>query len=785
MRALHRKLLRDLWHVKGQALAIVMVMASGVALYVSQLSTLDSLRRTRDTYYDDYRFADVFAACKRAPDSVADQVAEIPGVALVQTRIVAGVSLDVPGLPEPAMAALVGLPEQGRPALNDVFLRRGRLPEGPGEVLAGEAFVIAHNMQPGERIAAVLNGRRREFVVVGVGLSPEYVYSLPPGAVLPDDKRFGVFWLPETELAAAFDMAGAFNDVSLALDPGASPDEVVRRLDDVLAPWGGAGAVARKDQVSNWFLQNEFNQLETFGTMVPLVFIGVAAFLLNVVLGRLIATQREQIAALKAFGYSNSQVGRHYALFVIVLVLAGAAVGSGIGAWLGYLLTGVYTDFYHFPVLHYVLQPRQPLTAAFITGVACLLGAFGSVRSAANLPPAEAMRPPAPPAYRPTLVERLGLQRFLAQPSRMILRQLERRFYKAALSVGAIALAVAIVVWGRAFVDSVYFVLNTQEYDVYRQDVTVSFFEPRPRESLHDLRSAPGVLAAEPFRSVGVRLRAGHRKRLASITGVPDDVTLNRVLDAELRPVKLPAEGLVLSRSLGNALGVGPGDRVTLEVLEGSRPVREAVIAGLVDDYIGMAGYMRMDALSNLLHEDSRISGVHLLVDPARQADLYRQLKATPAVSAVGVKRATMQSLRETLAQNLLISTLFNIVFGTVIAFGVVYNNARISLSERARELASLRVLGLTRGEISYILLGELAVLTVVALPLGCLLGWLLSLATVEALNTEIFRFPLVITPFSYAFGCAVVLAASVISALLVRRRLDHLDLVEVLKSRE
>ncbi|MCC6464418.1 MAG: FtsX-like permease family protein, partial [Planctomycetes bacterium] len=736
MRALHRKLLRDLWHVKGQALAIVMVMASGVALYVSQLSTLDSLRRTRDTYYDDYRFADVFAACKRAPDSVADQVAEIPGVALVQTRIVAGVSLDVPGLPEPAMAALVGLPEQGRPALNDVFLRRGRLPEGPGEVLAGEAFVIAHNMQPGERIAAVLNGRRREFVVVGVGLSPEYVYSLPPGAVLPDDKRFGVFWLPETELAAAFDMAGAFNDVSLALDPGASPDEVVRRLDDVLAPWGGAGAVARKDQVSNWFLQNEFNQLETFGTMVPLVFIGVAAFLLNVVLGRLIATQREQIAALKAFGYSNSQVGRHYALFVIVLVLAGAAVGSGIGAWLGYLLTGVYTDFYHFPVLHYVLQPRQPLTAAFITGVACLLGAFGSVRSAANLPPAEAMRPPAPPAYRPTLVERLGLQRFLAQPSRMILRQLERRFYKAALSVGAIALAVAIVVWGRAFVDSVYFVLNTQEYDVYRQDVTVSFFEPRPRESLHDLRSAPGVLAAEPFRSVGVRLRAGHRKRLASITGVPDDVTLNRVLDAELRPVKLPAEGLVLSRSLGNALGVGPGDRVTLEVLEGSRPVREAVIAGLVDDYIGMAGYMRMDALSNLLHEDSRISGVHLLVDPARQADLYRQLKATPAVSAVGVKRATMQSLRETLAQNLLISTLFNIVFGTVIAFGVVYNNARISLSERARELASLRVLGLTRGEISYILLGELAVLTVVALPLGCLLGWLLSLATVEALNT-------------------------------------------------
>ncbi|MBE7490513.1 MAG: FtsX-like permease family protein [Planctomycetes bacterium] len=786
MRALNRKLLRDLWHMKGQALAICLVIMSGVALFVAQLATLDRLKVTQQEYYAQYRFADVFAACKRAPESVAGQIAAIEGVDAVQTRIVVDVTLDIPGLDEPAIGRLVSLPDHGRPVLNDVHLRAGRWPAADDEVLANEAFAAARGYREGSTISALLNGRKRVLTITGVGLSPEFIYSIRGGAnPLPDDKRFGVLWMPRRGLESAFDMEGAFNNVALKLGRGASGQEVARRLDMILERHGGFGATLRANQLSHWFLNNELEQLSRFGVVVPLVFLGVAAFLLNVVLNRLISTQREQIAALKAFGYGNPAIGLHYAKLILLFVVIGTALGAAVGAYLGDALVALYGTVYRFPSLTFALNPLLPLAAGALSGAACYAGTLKAVLAAASLPPAEAMRPQAPPLYRPTVIERLGLQRLLSQPARMILRNLERRPYRALLSISAIGMAVAILVWGFAFIDSIWYVIDSQEYDIQREDITVAFVEPRPQSALHAVRAQQGVLHAEPFRSVAARVRFEHRHRLTGLTGVPRGVTLSRVVDENLRPVAMPADGLVLSRWLGRALGVKAGDSVQVEVLEARRPALSVPVAALVDDFVGLNAYMDLDALGRLMGEDGVISGAHLRVDPARQTQLYRALKDMPAVAGVAVKASTIQSMRDQITQNLMYSVIFNIVFACIIAFGVVYNNARIALGESARELASLRVLGLTRAEISFILLGELAVLTVVALPVGCVMGWAISVATGELLNTEVIRLPLKISDFSYAFGCAVVLAASTVSALVVRRRLDHLDLVEVLKSRE
>ena len=785
--ALDRKLLRDLLAMKGQVLAIGAVLASGIAMYVMYLSNFDSLRRTQDVYYDRFRFADVFASCKRAPLRLEERLREIPGVSVVETRTVVDVTLDLPDTTEPVKGRLISVPGRGRPLLQDLYLRRGRWIE-PGrddEVLLNEPFAVAHGLAPGSRFAALINGRRRVLSVVGHALSPEYVYVLPPGEVIPDDARFGVAWMERRALAAAFDMEGGFNDVALKLMPGAPVEEVVARVDQLLRPWGGLGAVPRRLQASHWALDNELAQLQTFGFLVPAIFLGVAAFLLDVAMARTLAVQRAQIAALKALGYSDAAIAWHYVKWALAIALVGGLAGVAAGAWLGSGMIDIYNEYFRFPILLYRLSGGVAATALLVGLGAAALGAVFAVRRAVAIPPAEAMRPEPPGRYRTSLAERPAIRSRLSHATRMVLRNLERQPWRAFATVTGIAFAVAILFFGFIFVDVMNLLAEIQFSRVQRQDVTVSFVEPRSSRALAEVRSLPGVLAVEPVRSVPARLRFGHRSRQLAITGQLAAPDLSRVVDLSGEVVTLPPEGLVLSKVLGDVLGVRPGDRVTVEVLEGARPVREVAVARLVEDYMGLAAFMEIGALNRLMREGGSISGAHLLVDGARMDALYRRLKATPAVAGIAVTEKALASFRRLMAQNFNLMTTFNVVFAGVIAFGVVYNAARISLSERSRELASLRVLGFSIGEISLILLGELALLTFLAIPPGLVTGWGLARLLLLAFQNEVYRIPLVVTPQTAAWSALVVIAAAALSGLAVRRTLDRLDLVSVLKTRE
>lgn len=787
MRALDRKLLRDLWDIKEQALAIAAVIGCGIAMFVMSLSTLTSLQGNQHTFYDRSRFADVFTRLKRAPDSLKARIEEVPGVSRVQTRVVKDVTLDVVGLPEPAVGRLISIPETRPPELNTVYLRTGRYLE-PGhddEVLVSEGFARVHGLEPGDKVTAVINGRKQALRIVGIGLSPEYIFQIRPGDMFPDDRRFGVFWMGEKALAAAFNMEGAFNDVTLTLMPGASEPEVLRRLDRLTEPYGGLGAYGRRDQFSNRFLSDEIAQLRAMGLIAPSIFLSIAAFLLNVVAARIIATQREQIAALKAFGYTNWAVGIHYLKMATVIVLVGAVAGVGVGIWLGRGLTQMYTKFYRFPVLRYEVTADTVALAILIGVTAAVLGTIGAVRRAVRLPPAEAMRPEPPATYRPTMIERLGLQRWLSHPARMILRHLERAPIKALLSCFGIAMGVAVMVLGNFSVDSLDFIIDVQFQFAQRHDLQVSFVEPRPSRAVYELGHLPGVRDCEPYRSVAVRLRSENRSRRIGLLGLESKPRLNLLIDETLTPVTLPKEGLVLSDKMADLLGVGPGDPVTVEVMEGERPIRKVPVAMLVREYLGSGAYMEIRALNQLLREGRTISGGYLASDEKELGDLYYTLKHTPGVAAVTVRKAAIKSFQETLAENMNMMRTFNVLFAAIIAFGVVYNSARIALAERGRELASLRVMGFTRGEISAIFLGELAVLTLSAIPLGLGLGYLFAWLASLSLDTELYRIPMVVNARTYAFAVVVVLASTVVSGLIVRRKLDHLDLVAVLKTRE
>jgi putative ABC transport system permease protein len=787
LRPLDRKLLRDLSAMKGQVFAISLVVAAGVAMFLAYLSNFDSLRLTQATYYDRYRFADVFARATRVPARLHEALAGIPEVAQVETRVIVDVTLDIAELREPATGRLISIPVPRRATLNDLHLSSGRWVEAgrPDEVLVGAAFAEAHGLGPGSSITAIINGRRRQLDIVGVALSPEYVYTVRPGELMPDDTRFGILWMERRALAAAFDMEGGFNDVALKLMPGASEPDVIARVDGLLAPYGGLSAVPRAQQLSHWFLDNELSQLQTMGVTIPIVFLLVAAFLQNVVLTRIVAVQREQIATLKALGYSNVEIASHYVKWSLVITLTGVVIGVAGGAWLGSAMVQLYNQYFEFPDLSYRLEPITLVIAVCISLVAGGLGAAGGVLRAVRLPPAEAMRPEAPPRYRQTLIERLGFARWLAPPSRMILRNLSRQPVRASLSIVGIGFAAAMMVVGMFSLDAIDTLIEVQFHMARRQDVTLSFVEVVSAGALHEVERLPGVLAVEPSRSVPARLRVGNRSRQIGIVGLPERPRLNRVVDASGEAVELPPDGLVLSGKLAEILNVRPMDFVTVEVLEGARPVRRVMVADLVDEYMGIAAYMELSALHKLMREADNLSGAVVEVDPAQADALYRRLKAVPAVAGVAVTQAVLDSFNTTIEQNMNLIVFFNVLFSSVIAIGVVYNAARISLSERSRELASLRVLGFTRGEISAILLGELAILTMVAVPLGLMLGYALAALLVSALNTELYRFPLVVSSRTYAWSAITVLVASILSGLVVRRRLDRLDLVAVLKAPE
>ena len=788
LRPMHLKVLRDLWHLRSQMAAVAVVMACGIAMFVSLRSMHGWLRDTQTRYYEAYRFADVFANARRAPASLQRRLAAIPGAAAVRTRVVMDVTLDLPGLDEPGTGRLVGIPETRAPMLNDLYLRSGRWIE-PGqadEVLASEAFARANGLAPGDSIPAVLHGRWQRLRVVGIALSPEYIYEIRGlGDIFPDNRRFGVLWMGERALGAAFQMEGAFNDVAIALAPGASEADVIDAADRLLAPYGGTGAYSRADQISDLFVSSEIDETEITSVLLPAIFLGVTAFLLNMVLARLVATQRQEIAILKAFGYGNPAIAAHYLQLALGPVLIGAVIGTGLGAWLAAALARVYARFYQFPVAGYAQDWRVVAQAFLVAGGAALVGALGGVLRATRLQPAEAMRPEAPASYRAGLIERVGLQRLVPAAARIILRNVERRPLRALLAATGIALATAIVMTGWFMFDAINVMKQIQFESVQRYDAMVVFDVPRSAAAGWELVNLPGVRRMEPFRAVPVRLRRGPVTKRTTLLGLEPGSELQRLVDRDGTVRQVPRGGLLISDVLAADLDVAAGDTLTVEVLEGKRAVRAVPVAAVSRDIIGSSATMRLDALRALLGEGGTLSGAYLTLDARQAPAVYRRLKRTPAVSGVVVRESVVRGFEETIAESFWISISMMVAFACIIAAGIVYNGARVALSERGRELASLRVLGFFRGEVTRLLLGEQALLTLIGLPGGLLLGYALAWLVAYRFESDLFRIPLVIRPTTIAYSLAVVLGAALLSALAVRRRIHRLDLIAVLKTRE
>lgn len=787
MLTLNRKLWRDLAALKGQVAAIAVVIAAGVMTLMIAVSSLDTIRLSMERFYSSHQFGDVYASLSRAPDTLTERLRDIPGINLVETRVIAPVRLEVPDFADPVRGQILSIPDGRQPVLNRLYLRSGTLPESgrADQVVISEPFAEAHELQAGDHLRVIIRGRYQRLQISGIALSPEFVYQVAPTDLLPDYERYAVMWMNRRALGNAFGMDGAFNNVVASLQAGSSADEVIERLDIMLAPYGAIGAHDRDDVMSHRMLTEEIAQLRVMAVVLPGVFLGVSAFLLSVLMGRIINTQRQQIAVIKAFGYRDLELAWHFSLLTGMIVAVGTLLGLVLGMWTGDAMAALYAEYFRFPETVTRLQARVVLLAVVVSGAAAGLGTFKAVLGAVRLPPAEAMRPPAPAEFHQSWLDRSRFGRWLAQTTRILLRNLSRSKLKSAMTITGIGLSASLLLLGSYQFNAVSQMIDLQYRKVLQMDVQVTFVEPTSARVMAELQAMPGVQYVEGYRSVPVRLRHTHLSERSSILGLPQDPQLRGLIDANAQPLSLSGQGLFMTTFLADQLQLDVGDPVQVDILEGQRRSLEMVLAGVVDEPLGLSAYMQRDALNALLREGPAISGVWLMTDADLRPEIYDRLWDAARVAGIGLISQAEDGLREYMDDTVLVMMAVLLLLAGSITFALVYNNARIAFAERARELATLRVLGFTRGQVGWVLVGEIALLTLLAIPVGWLLGtvfsWLLSLA----FSMDMMRIPFHITHQTYAFSAAGVILASSLSVLMIAQRLKRLDMVEALKGVE
>lgn len=787
MQALDRKLLRDFGRLWKQALAIALVLACGVAILLAALGMYKALSDTRATYYERNLFADVFVSLRRAPDTLLAEIAALDGVWAVESRIVGDAVLDLPGVSKSVTGRILSLPADGAPRLNVPILRSGRFPAPTAldEVMVNDHFADKNGFVPGDVFLANLGGQKRALTITGTALSPEFIYTIGPGAIMPDNATFGILWMSERSVAAAFDMTGAFNDLSLKLTASALPAAVIDQVDTLLDPYGGLGAHDRSLHQSDAFIDAEIKQLRTMASVLPPIFFGISAFLVSMVMGRIIALERSQIGLLKAVGYSNAEVCLHYLMLAALIAVVGVLIGWGVGSWLARWLAQQYAIYFAFPFLIFGASPWVYGVSGIAALVTTTLGASQAALRAARLAPAIAMQPPAPPQFKRSFIDRAMAALHLSQSTVMILRSFFRWPVRSGLTMLGLALAVATVVAPSFMNDALDKIVDSAFYDTNRQDAMLVFAHDMPESVIETVGRLPAVLQAEGQQYLPAILRNGPHEKRTAIEARRPGVDLSRVIDAGGTQINVAPGGIVLSDRLADQLRLSIGDSVTVEFLGGRQETLTVALTGVVEQFFGLGAYMDLADVNAMLRQSPRVSMVNVSLDDTAVPELHARLKDIPKLVSIVMLSDARRSFTETIGENVVVMNTVYIVIAMLITIGVAYNGARIQLSERARELASLRILGFTRGEVSYILIGETMLLAVLAQPLGWLMGAMIAQAMVNGFSSDLYNMPLVLRPAMFAQASLVVLAAAFASVMIVRRRLDKQSLVAVMKVRE
>ncbi|QDU96078.1 ABC transporter permease [Lignipirellula cremea] len=792
MNTLNRKLAREIFNAKGLLLAITSIIAVGVMCFVTLQSAYQNLSYAKRDYYRDSRMADFWIDLKKAPLSEIDALYRIRGVSEIESRISFNATVDLEGVVKPLNGFVLSLPDQRMPILNEIALQQGDYfsSRRANEVIINESFARAHRLYPGQRLHLLMNNRRQELIIVGTALSSEFVYVQGPGSLVPDPSTFGVFYIKRSFAEDVYDFQGAANQIIGRLAPEARDqiDPILQQAETLLDSYGVFSTTPLRLQTSNQFLSNEISGLGAMSTIVPSIFLAVAAVVLNVLLTRLARQQRVVVGTLKALGYSSGQVFWHFLKFGLVVGLIGGLIGAGFGYWGATGITRVYRHFMDFPDLDSRFYPGV-MAVGMIVSLGCAgAGAFYGAYTMLRLLPAEAMRPEPPRSGGAIWLERATWFWSLLNASwRMVLRTVFRQYVRSGANVFASMMGAGLLVTGFMLSASQDYLLEFQFYRAVRSDIDLQFKEVEGRPALDEIRRLPGVDRAEPLLNVAFEFVHGPYRRKSAVTGLSPGAVLTIPRDAAGTAMPIPETGLVITRRLATLLHLQQGDQVTLIPVQGERRPCQAAVARIADSYMGLGAYAEIAFLSGLVQEEFALSGAQLLVNhrPHDMRRLYLELKQTPGIQGVTARADTIRNLEKALLENQMVSVITIIVFAGVVFFGSIVSSSMVNLAERRREVATFRALGYTPWQVGGLFFRESMLTNLLGSLLGLPVGYGLVVLTAWSYNNDLLRLPVVTPPWIWFVTLGLATIFALCAQAVVQWSIHRMDFVEGLKVKE
>ncbi|MHC5038945.1 MAG: ABC transporter permease [Planctomycetota bacterium] len=784
---LNKKLVRDLWGVKGQVLAVAAVITAGITAYTALNSAFRDLVLTRDTYMAKYRMADLFFHVERAPASVTQKILALPGVIQAEGRLVFDVTLDIEDHPDPAVGRVISIPDKDVRYVNEVHVASGRLPDLPGAntVVLSEEFAEANALVAGSTFEALVNDKKHPLHVIGTGLSPEYIYVIRGiQDFLPNPKNFGLLWVGRTFAEEAFGYENAVNDIVVRIEEGADGKALLERIGDVLDPYGLIFKYERKDQLSYRSLNDEMKGLEGMAKIMPTIFVTIASVILLILVSRLVRRQREQIGVMKAFGYSDGQVMLHFATFSLTIGVLGTVGGLLAGDLMARAMVEMYTEFFRFPVLRHRIYPGTFVGGLVIGLLGPLIAGIVASRRALRIAPAVALRPEAPAVFTGgTFLETFQfLWKRLPFTWKIIIRNVARHKGRSAFVILGVGLSASILVMVLFFLDSMLYLIHFQYHLTNRQDAKILLSREKNLGALHAARRLPAVKRAEPLLEMPYEVKHNGLKKTILAIGVPPDAQLLHVLDTSERRVTLPRWGIVLPEVTAESLRAREGDVLLMKPLYPGFDEKPVRVSRVVPQYLGQTAYMDIRYASRLVGESMAMNGVLLKTEKELEDDLVAFVKDTPAVATVELKGRTLKYFQKMFIDFMWIGMLFYLLFAGVIGFSVIYTSAALSIGERARDLATLRVLGLRHREVTRVVFGEYFTLSLLGIGAGIPLGLFFAWSVILMYQSELYTFPFVIKAGTFLKAGGAVVLFLLLARLACERPLRKLDMVATLK---
>ncbi|MCL2057227.1 MAG: FtsX-like permease family protein [Oscillospiraceae bacterium] len=776
---------RGIWRGRRSYIACIFLLSMGVMMYISFHLMHLNLHGAMNALYEERKFGDGFAAVAQIPLSDIAKVEAVPGIREAAATVTIDVSVDRPGFDRTITLRLSSFDPADTSRINDFQILEGTQPHNSG-ILLSEKFARASGYSVGDEITLVIGGDRVREIVTGLVLSPEYVYAIPDASqMLPDFETFGFGFMPGARLGTLSGAAGTGNRVSFLLEDGAKYRNVEPLLEEILRPYGLIYLIPRDDQLSHAMLYMEIDVIGQMSTSMPFLFMALAVIILYIMLKRIIEQERTSIGTLKAMGFGNGTVMLLYISYGVIVGLLGGIAGASFGLALNAPMTGLMLEFFDLPAARVPPDFSLIMNGMAISLLSGASGAFMGTMGILRLSPSDAMRPPAPPTVTVDFVGRVPfLRAVLASHGYMAARNISRGRVRSAVVVFGLSVSFALMAFIASYGDMFDTLIFNQFTKVQLYNLRVSLKSPIPYTgAIESAYALEGVRRAEGILEISVELRNGHLRKSTVITAMEKSSALFYIYDNDLDiTFEPPAGGVILASSLAKELNAVRGDVLTMRTPYTGGEDIPLPVEGIVNTGLGATGFMAIEGLWGLLGIPPSASGI--LLDAHETMPIKDSLTDAENVAATLDLDESMAVVEDMISTYIPLTYMMQLA-GIAIAFAIITNTASISLSERKREYATMRVMGMHPREIGKVVAFEYWILFILAVPPGIWLESLFKRSIAGMVDNDVFSIPQSTGLASFATAAALCMLTIMLSNLSAARKISRFDMVEVLKERD